>query len=313
MGNAIILKVYSIFIFLLSISICLSQDINYSSRGISINAFVDGTLLTPNSKEKPILTILIADYGPTDRNGNQNFLRNNSLKKLAEILSNHDIATFRYDKRTVKQIKTGKVSKDIMFDDFVTDAIAVIDYFKNTNAYSKIYILGHGQGSLVGMLASKDKVDGFISLSGAGQSIDNVIIEQVGKTAPMYAEDAKRVFELMREGKITSNYPQELSSFLDKDIQPFMKNWMDYDPKEVIKSLNMSVLVINGTKDLQVSADEAKLLKEAATNAELKIIDKMNHVLFIIDGDDLENAKSYNESFRSLPQELIIAILEFIK
>ena len=117
----------------------------------------------------------------------------------------------------------------------------------------------------------------------------------------------------MREGKITSNYPQELSSFLDKDIQPFMKNWMDYDPKEVIKSLNMSVLVINGTKDLQVSADEAKLLKEAATNTELIIIDKMNHVLFIIEGDDLENAKSYNESFRSLPQELIAAILEFIK
>jgi hypothetical protein len=39
----------------------------------------------------------------------------------------------------------------------------------------------------------------------------------------------------------------------------------------------------------------------------------MNHVLFIIEGDDLENAKSYNESARSLSQDVITAILDFIK
>jgi len=313
MDKTIILKVYSVFVLLLNIWSGIAQEIKYSSQDISINAFVDGTLLTPNSKERPILAILIADYGPTDRNGNQNFLKNNSLKKLAENLSNHDIATFRYDKRTVKQLRAGKAGKNIMFDDFIKDAIEVIEYFKMTNAFSKIYVIGHGQGSLIGMLASKDRTDGFISLSGAGQSIDKVLIEQVQKTAPMFTEDTKRVFDLMREGKITSNYPQELSSFLDSDIQPFMKNWMDYDPQEVIKSLDMPILIVNGTKDLQVGVEEAKLLKEASTNAELKIIDKMNHVLFIIEGDDLENAKSYNESFRALPQELITTVLEFIK
>jgi len=313
MDKAIILKVYSIFVLLLSIWSGIAQEIKYSSQDISINAFVDGTLLTPNSKERPILAILIADYGPTDRNGNQNFLKNNTLKKLAEHLSNHDIATFRYDKRTVKQLRVGKAGKNIMFDDFVKDAIKVIEYFKMTNAFSKIYVIGHGQGSLIGMLASKDRTDGFISLSGAGQSMDKVLIEQVQKTAPMYAEDAKRVFAILQKGKTTSNYPQALSSFLDMDIQPFMMNWIKHDPQQVIKSLNMPILIVNGTKDLQVGVEEAKLLKEASTNAELKIIDKMNHVLFIIEGDDLENAKSYNESFRALPQELITMVLEFIK
>ena len=39
----------------------------------------------------------------------------------------------------------------------------------------------------------------------------------------------------------------------------------------------------------------------------------MNNVLFIIEGDDLENAKSYNESARNISEEVISAILEFIK
>jgi hypothetical protein len=174
-------------------------------------------------------------------------------------------------------------------------------------------VIGHSQGSLVGMLAAKDRVNGFISLSGAGQSIDKVIIDQVQKTAPMYTPDTKRVFDMMRQGKTTPDYPPALSSIFNIEIQPFMMNWMQYNPQDVIKSLDMPILIINGTKDLQVSVEEANLLKAASQHANLKIVDKMNHVLFIIEGDDLENAKSYNESARPLSQDVITAILDFIK
>ena len=36
-----------------------------------------------------------------------------------------------------------------MFDDFVSDAEDVINYFKEKETYSKIYVIGHSQGSLV--------------------------------------------------------------------------------------------------------------------------------------------------------------------
>lgn len=306
-------KLKLIFIFLFSFLSGIAQDVNYSRNDISINNFVDGTLLTPNALDKPILAIIIAGSGPTDRNGNQNFLKSNNLKKLAERLSNNNIATFRYDKRIVKQIKNGNIDKNIMFDDFVTDAISVIEYFKETKAYSKIYVIGHSQGSLVGMLAAKDRADGFISIAGAGQSIDHVIIDQIQKTAQMYTEDTKRVFDMMRQGKTTPDYPQALSSIFDIEIQPFMMNWMQYNPQDVIKTLDIPILIINGTKDLQVTVEEATLLKEASHNAELKIVEKMNHVLFIIDGDDLENSKSYNESARKISEDVVSAILDFIK
>lgn len=307
------MKLKFIFLFILLSHFGYSQELTYTSEEVSINELIDGTLLTPKNVLKPNLVIIIAGSGPTDRDGNQNFLKSNTLKKLAIGLTNNNIATFRYDKRIVKQIRKGNVDNNMLFNDFVTDAISVLYYFKNKEAYNKIYIAGHSQGSLVGILAAKNNADGFISLSGAGQSIDKVIIEQITKTAPMFTADANRVFSILKEGKTTDDFPPALASIFDKSVQPFIANWMQYNPQDEIKKLGMPILIINGTKDLQVSVEEANLLKEAVPKASLVIIEKMNHILVPIEGDDLENSKSYNEAFRKLSPELFEAIAAFVK
>lgn len=291
----------------------VAQDKTYTEEELSITKWVDGTLLTPKDSENPNLAIIIAGSGPTNRNGNQNFLKNNSLKKLAESLTENSIATFRFDKRIVKQIRQNNVDKNMMFDDFVTDASAVLDHFIEKDSYSNIYIIGHSQGSLVGMLSAKDKADGFISLAGAGNNIGDVIIEQIEKTAPMFNEDTKRIIASLKEGKTTTDYPAALGSVFSTDLQPFMINWMSHNPTDIIKALEMPILIVNGTKDLQVSETEAEVLKAANDKANLLIIENMNHVLFEIEGDDLENSKSYNESFRVISPQLIKGITDFIK
>ncbi|AEH01687.1 alpha/beta hydrolase [Lacinutrix sp. 5H-3-7-4] len=302
---------YIVFLLLFS-QFIFAQNTNFSSQEIAINKLIDGTLLTPNNESKQNLVIIIAGSGPTDRDGNQNFLKSNALKKLALGLTNNNIATFRYDKRIVKQIRKNKVDKNIMFDDFVTDAKAVIDYFKTNYAFKNIYVAGHSQGSLVGIIAAKDKADGFISIAGAGQAIDQVIIEQIEKTAPMFIEDTKRIFGVLAEGKTTTNFPPALASIFNLDVQPFIANWMSYKPQEEIKKLEMPILIINGTKDLQVSEAEAKLLNDAAKASTLEIIENMNHIMVPITGGDLENSKSYNETARALSPELIETITAFI-
>nr|WP_321236058.1 alpha/beta hydrolase [uncultured Psychroserpens sp.] len=299
-----------LFSFFIHVS---SQELNHTSQDIAINKLIDGTLLVPKDKTKPKLAIIIADYGPTDRNGNQNFSNNNSLKKLAEALTNNGIATFRYDKRIVKQILKKKIDPNITFDDFVADAVSVIDFFKKENTYSGIFIIGHGQGSLVGMLTAKGRADGFISLAGSAQSIDEVITQQIAAMDTTLIEETKKAFESLKQGKLTNEYPQALGTIFRADVQPFIMNWMQYHPQEIIKSLDMPKLIVNGTKDLQVSVEEAKLLKSVSESSELKIIEHMNHVLFIIEGDELENSKSYNESFRNISKVLITSISEFIQ
>ena len=84
-----------------------------------------------------------------------------------------------------------------------------------------------------------------------------------------------------------------------------MANWMAYNPQEIIADLDIPILVINGTKDLQVSVSEAELLAKGNSNAEIRIIENMNHVLVPIVGDELENSKSYSEPYRKLDPDLI--------
>lgn len=306
------LKYLFISIFFIS-SIIMAQELNYTTEELSINQFVDGILLTPNKIKNPSLVILIGDSGPTDRNGDQNFQKNRILKKISENLSNNGIATYRYDKRIVKQIRKGRVNKNISFDNFIEDAVSIVDFFTEKNTFKNIYIIGHGQGSLVGILASKEHVSGFISLAGSAKSIDNVILDQIEQTVPGLSAESQIAFQKLKEGQTTTNYPPALESIFSIDNQSFMSSWIKYNPVEQISELKIPTLIINGTKDLQVPVEEAQLLQEASIEGSLLLIENMNHVMFTIEGDDLENSKSYNESFRTLSPELIPAILEFIK
>src|SRR5690554_97408 len=301
------------FLILFSSNFINSQENYFTSTEISINQFVDGTLLTPTETKNPSLAIIIGDSGPTDKNGNQNFQKNNIIKKLAEDLAKNGIAAFRYDKRIVKQIRKGRVDKNISFNNFIEDATSIVSYFSKTNTFKNIYIIGHGQGSLIGLVASKENVAGFISIGGSAKPIDQVILDQVKQTVPGLLNESEDTFNILRKNKTTINYPSALESIFSIDNQPFMSSWMQYHPQEQIAQLTIPTLIINGTKDLQVPIEEAQLLKEASQKGSLLLIENMNHVMFHIEGDDLENSKSYNESFRKISPELIPAVLEFIK
>lgn len=290
-----------------------AQEKPFIEKELRINQHVDGTLTTPtNSKHSKTIAIIIGGSGPTDRNGNQNFLKNDALKKLSYALADYGITTFRYDKRIVKQIHNRNVDPNIMFDDFVDDAISVVSYFSAAGNYDKVFVIGHSQGSLVGLLASKKDVSGFISLAGAGQNIGDVLVEQISKTAPQFTEDTKRIVADLKTKKTVNDYPPALESVFRKDIQKFMMNWMAYEPTEIIKELDIPILILNGSKDLQVSVEEAKNLKDAAPNAQIEIIENMNHVLVNIAGDELENSKSYNEPYRKISPKLVEHISTFI-
>lgn len=286
---------------------------NYSAKNISITKHVDGTLLLPEENPDNTLVIIIPGSGPIDRDGNQNLQKSNSIKKLAEGLSSKGLATFRYDKRVVKQIRTGNIDPNTKFDDFVIDGVDIVRYFSDSNEFDKIYIIGHSQGSLVGMLtAKKAAVSGFISLAGAGNSIDTVIVDQIKQMAPGLAETSSSIFARIAEGEVVEDFPPALASIFNRELQPFIANWMQYNPKDIISSLEIPVLIVNGTKDLQVSLEEATLLHEANKNSQLEVIENMNHILVTIEGDQLENSKSYNEPKRPLSSSLIGTLVNFI-
>ncbi|HIB38327.1 alpha/beta hydrolase [Mesonia sp.] len=306
------MRVFIFPIFLLLNFFSIQAQDNFIANDLRINQYVEGTLLAPRQETVP-LAIIINGSGPIDRNGNQMMVKNDATKKLAEALAKKRIATFRYDKRTLKAQQLNIDEKDMRFDDFINDAKAVIDRFSELPYYSKVYIIGHSQGSLVGMVAAQEKADGFISIAGAGQTIDNLIVEQIGRQMPGLEESAKTAFNELRANGKVKDYNQGLASLFKKSIQPFMFSWMKYDPQQEIKKLEMPVLIINGDNDLQVNTNEAEKLKAAKPDAELVIIENMNHIYRIIDkNDDIANQKSYNEPQRPISNEMVEQISNFI-
>ena len=102
----------------------------FTKENIAVNSLLNGSLYTPiKAPKKANLVILIAGSGPTNRDGNQIGLTNNSLKLLAEALASNGIAVYSYDKRIFAQMASGKLDESsLTFDDFIEYAIDVIDY-----------------------------------------------------------------------------------------------------------------------------------------------------------------------------------------
>lgn len=301
------------FILLFFISLeAFSQEKNYDSLQVTIDPEVQGTLLSPKGGNQPPLAILIAGSGPTDRDGNQAQLKNNSLKYLAEGLAQKGIATFRYDKRVIAQINKATVQEEKMtFEDEVNDALLVVNHFKDK--YKKIILIGHSEGALVGLLvAQKVVVSKFVSISGAGNSSATLIEEQIGKNAPQLKEESQKIISQLRKGELVDNISPYLAPVFRKSVQPYLISWFKYEPTKEIAKLQIPILIVQGTNDLQVEDKEAQLLKEAQPKAQLLLIEGMNHVLKKVKTLE-ENQQSYLNPDLPISGELVEGIASFIK
>jgi hypothetical protein len=225
----------------LTFSFSYSQNENVKKTEVDVNSLIKGTLFyAENTEKKPNLVILIAGSGPTDRNGNQKATgENNSLKFLAESITDQKTSVFSYDKRILQQLKMGTVDeKSARFDDLLTDACDVFNYFKSQNTYGKIYFAGHSEGSLVGMVASNTaKANGFISLAGPGRPIDVVLAEQIAKNASILEEDSKVIIAALKRGETVKITNPFLTSLFRESVQPYLISWMKYNPQEEIQKL----------------------------------------------------------------------------
>ena len=287
----------------------------FTTENIAVNTLLNGTLYTPIKQTKLTnLVILIAGSGPTNRDGNQIGLTNNSLKLLAESLVKNGIAVYSYDKRIFAQMASGKLDEaSLSFDNFIDDATAVVLYFKNQKKYHSITIAGHSEGALIGMVAANGNADAYISIAGAGRPIDEVLLEQIGKQAPFLKEEVKKNLATLKSGNTFELKNQMLASLFRASVQPYMISWVKYHPQNEIKKLQIPTLLINGDKDIQVSVQDAQLLQQAKPDAQLQIIPKMNHIFKIIQGDDTENKASYTNPELPISTELTSIITTFIR
>jgi uncharacterized protein len=276
---------------------------------------IDGTLLCPNTDISTSVVLIIAGSGPTDRDCNSPGMKTNAYKQLAEELAMNGIASVRYDKRGIAKSQiAGMKESDLRFENYVDDAAEWIKMLGNDKRFSGIYIIGHSEGSLIGMIATeKVKVKGFISIAGAGRPADQLIMEQIKDQPDIVKEETKTILESLKKGNMVFSVSSYLESLFRTSVQPYMISWLKYDPAKEIKNVKSPVLIIQGSTDIQVSMADAKLLAASKPGSRLVIIDKMNHIFKESGSDRQENLATYSKPDLSVKQELVNEIIKFIR
>lgn len=273
-----------------------------------------GTITVPEGFRKGTVALIIAGSGPTDRNGNNPMMKNESLKYLAYELAKAGYASLRYDKRAIAESKgAARSEKDLRFEDYINDAAGWIKLLKKDKRFQKLVVMGHSEGSLIGMVAARQGASGFVSLAGAGRPVQEVLKEQLSAQPKVIRDTSYAIIDSLVAGKEVKRVNPVLFSLFRPSVQPYLISWFRYDPTNEIKKLKMPVLIVQGTKDIQVSVEDAKLLSKAAPKAELKIIEGMNHVLKHIEGERSENVASYSDPSLPLDTVLVKDLVSFLK
>ena len=309
-----------LFLQVLSLATIAQKDTSFVETPITLETKtgkIYGTLCTPiKARSTMPVALIIAGSGPTDRDCNSPSLglKTDAYKQLAHKLSEAGIASVRYDKRGIGESKPAMGNpNDLRFELYINDAKDWVQFLKADKRFSKITLIGHSEGSLIGMIAVTKDVAGYISVAGAGQSADIILKQQLSALPTELKDSAMNIIDSLVKGKTVKKIPQGLYTVFPPYVQPYEISWFKYDPQVEIKKLTIPVLIIQGTTDLQVGVDDAVRLERANPAAKLDTIVGMNHILKMADKEKTANISTYFNPALPINTEAVTDIISFIK
>jgi uncharacterized protein len=252
-----------------------------------------GTLLDPDAKAP--LVLLIPGSGPTDRDGNNPLgVAGGPYRQLAEALAAKGIATLRIDKRGLFGSKAAQADPN---------AVTAADYAADVQAWSKvarartgrvcIWLLGHSEGGLVALQAAQAPagICGLILVSSIGRPMGAVLREQL-RANP-------------------ANAP--LQTLFPDRLQGYWIDLLSHDPARLVAAVKLPVLILQGTRDLQVSVADAEALHRAQPKATLTLLPGINHVLRPVASDDrAANLATYRDATLAISPSVAEAVATFV-
>jgi fermentation-respiration switch protein FrsA (DUF1100 family) len=177
--------------------------------------------------------------------------------------------------------------------------------------FESLTVIGHSEGSLIGILASQ-KADKFVSVAGAGRNIGQVLKEQLAAQPKAFQDEAFPMIDTLTMGKKLHHVSDAMMPLFRPSIQPYMISWLKYDPQAELKKLKIPVLIVQGTTDIQVSVQDAKLLSAAKPEAKLLLLEGMNHILRTAPADRDANLATYNNAALPLAEGFVKGITAFV-
>jgi fermentation-respiration switch protein FrsA (DUF1100 family) len=259
-----------------------------------------GTFTYPEKGDNFPTIVLITGSGPQDRD--EAIMGHRPFLVLSDYLTRHGIAVLRCDDRGIGK-STGNFGTATT-KDFVTDALACVEYLKTRKEVDKKHIglIGHSEGGIIApMAAMKSKDVSFIVLmAGTGLNGRKILELQSRLIAKAEGESDENINKMMEintklydiaiqekdssraEAKIhkvlddfystmpdsVKNSPENSKERLYAQTKTLLSPWfrffLSYEPKENLSKLKIPVLAVNGEHDLQVPPKENLAAIESA-------------------------------------------------
>lgn len=288
-----------------------------------------GTMTLPNApvplpSEVPVF-LIVPGSGPTDRDGNSPLgMTAAPYRLLAEALAERGYPSVRIEKRGMFG-SAGAVSdpNDVTIarygDDLLAWTAAIQERLPAEDGTRCIIPIGHSEGGLVvlGAVARIPDACGVILIASVGRPFDEVIREQLRANpanAPFLQEAEEALATLGRGERVDgSTISPALQPLFGEEVQGFLIDAMSHDATELAAQVALPILVVQGTRDLQVSVAEARMLADAGPNATLALLPDVNHVLKIVGSEDPgANIATYAAPDLPIAPSVVDAIADFV-
>ncbi|MEG2337113.1 MAG: alpha/beta fold hydrolase, partial [Bacteroidales bacterium] len=284
------------------------------------NIHLAGTLSLPHKEGGCPAVILISGSGAQNRD--EEVFGHKPFEVIADYLTRNGIAVLRYDDRGVGQ-STGQFEGATSFD-FASDVKAALKYLKSRKEINakQIGLIGHSEGGLIAPLVAVDykEVCFLVLLAGPGLPGGDILLQQQaligheqGMSDSLIAQNKKWhtiIFDHIKNTKdpkvleqviialvheyantqmpLDSMDAQQVEDILNRQIRnilnPWMLNFIKYDPSVVLQKIKCPILALNGEKDLQIAPKEnlaaiKKALKKAKNkNVTIQELPNLNHL-----------------------------------
>jgi hypothetical protein len=265
-----------------------------------------GTLTRPDAPGPHPGVVLVSGSGPQDRNST--VAGHRLFHVLADRLTRSGVAVLRYDERGVGASEgrfAGATARDL-----AGDAAAAVRALKGRPevADGKVGLVGMSEGGYVAPMVHvrRAPVDFLVLMAGPSVPGGDVLVEQVAGIAeargasPAQVDSVRalqrRVMEAVQApgdsvaaaGRVREVLEAEGLSGRAVDAQvesvtsPWFRHFVRHDPAEVLRQVDVPVLALYGSNDLQVppaqNAAPMRRALEASPDATVRVLDGLNHL-----------------------------------
>lgn len=289
---------------------------------------LNGILTLPENFEKPVPAVVFV-HGSGSSNMDEKVMKLTPFKDLAEGLAEHGIASVRYDKRSFahgrKMIKKGNLT---VREEVIEDAVLASDLLKNDQRIDpeKVFIIGHSMGAMLAPRIDAEGGDfkGLVLLAGTLDTLEEVLFRQLyeiknGKNKIMswvasaqekkFKKSFENLYELSDEEAKKIPYAGGVNLY-------YFKEMGEHRAADYLEKTEKPVLIMQGTGDLQVSAEKDfggyKRAFGEKDNFSFRLYEGLNHCFVPALYDDISKATKEFARERHIGENVISDISGWI-